>query len=164
MKNNILLFVLIISFFNSKGQNNKTTFGLQYKPIIPSKYFNSSNLDKSLGDYNFNLSPNYSNSFGMILRHTISKNFSLESGLNYIQRNYTLSISYENLSISDITTFALRSYEIPVQFLTYVRASEFWYLNVAFGLSHNVLASDIYSSGESNKSYSQKTYRKKWRI
>ena len=160
MKNNILLFVLIISFFNSKGQNNKTTFGLQYKPIIPSKYFNSSNLDKSLGDYNFNLSPNYSNSFGMILRHTISKNFSLESGLNYIQRNYTLSISYKNLSISDITTFALRSYEIPVQFLTYVRASEFWYLNVAFGLSHNVLASDIYSSGESNKSYSQKTYRK----
>ena len=88
------------------------------------------------------------------------KNFSIESGLNYIQRNYTLSINYENLSISDITTFALRSYEIPVQFLTYVRASEFWYLNVAFGLSHNVLASDIYSSGETNKSYSQKTYRK----
>ena len=46
MKNNILLFVLIISFFNSKGQSNKTTFGLQYKPIIPSKGSHLSNYRK----------------------------------------------------------------------------------------------------------------------
>lgn len=159
MKNNILFLVLIMSFFDLNGQNNKTTFGLQYKPIIPAKYFNSSEINKNSDNYNFKLLPKYSNSFGMILRHKINKTFSIESGLNYIQRNYTLSMN-NNIGIEDLTAFGIRSYELPVQFLTYVRTSNFWYLNVAFGISHNVLASDIFSNGEKGNSYLQKTYRK----
>ena len=83
MKNKLLIFILTTIFFDLKGQQNtKTTFGLQYKPIIPSEYFNSSHLNESSGDYIFNLNPKYSNSFGMVLRHKINKTFSVESGLN----------------------------------------------------------------------------------
>ena len=42
----------------------------------------------------------------------------------------------------------------------YVRASEFWHLNVAFGISHNVLASDILSYGERTEYLFQNTYRR----
>ena len=160
MRNKLLILVLAIGFLNLKGQNTRTTFGLQYKPIIPSEYFNSSHINESSGDYNFNLSQKYSNSFGMVLRHKINKTFSIESGLNYTQRNYKLSISNNDQNVNDFTTFGMRSYELPVQLLTYVRASEFWYLNVAFGISHNVLASDILSSGEKTDAYFQNTYRK----
>ena len=160
MRNNLLILVLVISFFDLKGQNNRTTFGLQYKPIIPAEYFNSSHVNESSGDYDFNLSPKYSNSFGMVLRHKINNTFSIESGLNYTQRNYKLTISNNTIEIEDFTNFGIRSYELPIQFLTYVRASEFWYLNVAFGISHNVLASDILSSGEKKDAYIQNTYRK----
>ena len=161
MKNKFLIFILINIFFDLKGQNTRTTFGLQYKPIIPSEYFNSSHLTESSGDYIFNLSPKYSNSFGMVLRHKINKTFSVESGLNYTQRNYKLTISNVKVqNIDDFTSFGMRSYEIPIQFLTYVRASAFWYLNVAFGISHNVLASDILSYGEKTEVYFQNTIRK----
>ena len=160
MKNKLLILVLIISFFDSKGQNNRTTFGLQYKPIIPAKYFNSSHINDNSGNYNFNLGPKYSNSFGMILRHEINKTFSIESGLNYIERNYKLKISNNTIGIENFTSFGMRSYELPMQFLIYVRTAEFWYLNVAFGISHNLLASDIFSSGEGTNAYFQNTYRK----
>jgi hypothetical protein len=158
MRNKLLIIILLISFFNLKGQNNQTTFGLQYKPIIPAEYFNSSHINESVSDYYFNLSPKYSNAFGMILRHKINNTFSIEYGLNYTQRNYKLTINNKN--INDYTTFGMRSYELPLQFLTYVRASEFWYLNVAFGISHNILASDIRSFGEKTDNYFQNTYRK----
>ena len=160
MRNNLLILIVIIGGFDLKGQNTRTTFGLQYKPIIPAEYFNSSHINENSGDYTFNLSPKYSNSFGMILRHKINKTFSIESGLNYTQRNYKLTINNNSQNINDFTSFGMRSYELPIQFLIYVRASEFWYLNVAFGISHNILASDILSYGDKTDDYFQNTYRK----
>lgn len=160
MKDRLLILFLAISFFDLTGQNDRTTFGLQYKPIIPAEYFNSAHINKTKNNYTFNLSPKYSSSFGMVLRHQINKTFSVESGLNYTERNYKLTIRNNNQNINDFTSFGMRSYELPIQFLTYVRASEFWYLNVAFGISHNVLASDIFSYGEKTTAYFQNTYRK----
>ena len=160
MRDKFLIIILVISFSYIQAQNNRTTFGLQYKPIIAVKYFNSSHINQSSSDYNFNLSPKYSSSFGMIIRHVINKTFSIESGLNYTQRNYKLKTINNIVGIKDLTSFGMRSYEIPLQFLTYVRASELWYLNVSFGMSHNVLASDIFSFGDKTNAYFQNTYRK----
>ena len=161
MKGKIIFILFFYFSFNAKSQNSKTTFGLQYKPIIPAAYFNAANLSKSSASYIFNLEPKYSNSFGMVIRRQINKTFSIESGLNYTQRNFKLSITNSAINLSDFTTFGMRSYELPLQFLTYVRASENWHLNIAFGISHNVLASDIFSYGEEkNYFYFQNTYRK----
>ena len=160
MKRRLVIFILTSYFLNLNAQENRTTFGLQYKPIIPSKYFNSSHITKNSEDYNFNLTPKYSNSFGMIIRQKINNTFSIESGLNYIQRNYKLKVTNPNIHIHDFTNFPIRSYEIPIQFLTYVRVSNTWYLNVAFGISHNSLASDVFSEGEQTANYFQNTYRK----
>lgn len=161
MKGKIIFILFFYFAFNANSQNSKTTFGIQYKPIIPAEYFNAADLSESSASYNFSLNPKYSNSFGMIIRRQINKTFSVESGLNYTQRNFKLSITNSAINLSDFTTFGMRSYELPLQFLTYVRASENWHLNIAFGISHNVLASDIFSYGEEkNYFYFQNTYRK----
>ncbi|MDC0249497.1 PorT family protein [Flavobacteriales bacterium] len=160
MRRRILIIILFCFVFSAQPQNNRTTFGLQYKPIIPAEYFNSSHINESLGAYSFNLIPKYSNSFGMVIRHKINKTFSIESGLNYIQRNFKLTATNNSIDLDAFTAFNMRSYELPIQLLTYVRASEYWYLNVAFGISHNVLASDIFSYSEENQDYFQNTYRK----
>ena len=160
MKNKFLIFVLLIIFFDLKGQDNNTKFGFQYKPIIPSQYFNSAHLEKASGAYRFNLDPKYSNSLGMVLRQKINTTFTIESGLNYTQKNYHLTINNDVQNINDFTSFGIRSYELPIQLLTYVRASKLWYLNVAFGISQNILASDIISFGNMTENYSQNTYRR----
>jgi len=160
MKNKLILSILLLSSTILVSQESKTTFGLQYKPIIPVSFFNSSNIFESSGAYNFKMNPKYSNSFGMVIRHKINNTFSIESGLNYTQRNFKLSVTNSMINLDDFTTFGMRSYEIPIQFLTYVRASEHWYLNVSFGISHNVLASGIFSYGEETEDYFQNTFRK----
>ena len=160
MKNKLIIFILISFVLSVKGQETKTTFGLQYKPIIPSKYFNSSHINEIFGEYTTNLTPKYSNVFGMIIRQKINKTFSIESSLNYTQKNYTLTINNSTVNINDFTNFGIRSYEIPMQLLTYVRILNAWHLNVAFGISHNVLASDVLSYGNNTTFFFQNTYRK----
>ena len=161
MKGKVFFILLLYFAYNAKSQNSKITFGVQYKPIIPSTYFNAADLSKISTSYIFNLKPKYSNSFGMVIRHKINKTFSVESGLNYTQRNFKLSIINSDINLADLTNFGMRSYEFPIQLLTYVRASENWYLNIAFGISYNILASDIFSYGEEkNNFFFQNTYRK----
>ena len=161
MKGKIIFILFFYFAFNANSQNSKTTFGIQYKPIIPAEYFNAADLSKSSASYNFSLNPKYSNSFGMVIRRQINKTFSVESGLNYTQRNFKLEIRNSEIGLDDFTNFNMRSYEFPVQVLTYVRASEYWYLNVAFGISYNVLASDVFSYGEEKEGYFfQNTYRR----
>tara|TARA_B100001758_G_scaffold247951_1_gene268981 strand:+ start:14625 stop:15329 length:705 start_codon:yes stop_codon:yes gene_type:complete len=159
MKNRFLLLILFFFILSAKSQETRTKFGLQYKPIVPAAYFNSAKIYVQSDNYKFKLHPKYSSSFGMIIRHRINKTFSLESGLNYIERNFNLSISNSNINLSDFTVFGMRSYELPLQILTYVQIKEYWYLNVSFGISYNVLASDIFSDGET-KYYFQNTIRK----
>ncbi|MBC8266565.1 MAG: hypothetical protein H8E84_06315 [Flavobacteriales bacterium] len=154
----LFLFVFVVSL--SLKSQNRTTFGLQYKPIVPAAYFNSSGESKMINGYSFTLTPKYSNSFGMIIKHQINAVFSIESGLNYIQRNYRLKGYNNKIGFNDFTDFGMRSYELPIQLLAYVRASEKWYLNVAFGISNNILASNIFSYGEENQNFFQNTYRK----
>ena len=109
MKNKLLMFFILTYCINLKAQENKTTFGLQYKPIIPAAYFNSSEITKNSNGYKFNLNPKYSNSFGMILRQKINNTFSIESGINYIQRNYQLKIIKNTINLEAETFFGIRS-------------------------------------------------------
>ena len=160
MKGRLTFLLFFLLSLGVKSQVNRTTFGLQYKPIVPAAYFNSTEVIKTSGFYNFNLTPKYSNSFGMVVRQKISATFSIESGLNYIQRNFNLAIKNSKINLDDFTNFGIRSYELPIQLLAYVQTSEYWYVNVAFGISHNILASDILSYGEESENYFQNTNRK----
>ena len=160
MKNKIIILFFLTTSFISKGQEQRATFGIQYKPIIPSKYFNSSYQNSSQFGYDFKLSPKYSNSLGMIIRYRISKIFWFENALNYTERNYKLELKNNNFNISDNNNFNIRSYEIPLQLLTYIQVSNLWYVNAAFGISNTILASDVQSYGDNLSGFIQKFYRK----
>ena len=97
----------------------------------------------------------------MVVRRGLNKTFSFETGINYIDRNYRLNTSNPTIKLDDFTDFSLRSYEIPYQILTNVRISNNIYFNVAFGVSHNIFASDVYSEGEIDYEFIQNTLRRK---
>ena len=154
----IFLFFSLLSV--AHAQEKLSVFGLQFKPIVPASYFDAANINDSQDGYQLNLSPRYSYSTGMVIRYGLSKTLSVESGLNLIQRNYKLGIENATIALSDYTNFGLRSYELPIQLLAYVRASERWYMNAAFGISQNTFASDIFSTGEESEDFYQNTGRR----
>ena len=155
------IFILCFSISIAQAQEKQAFFALQYKPIVPAAYFNAANISAEWGNFKFNLSPRYSYSLGMVVRREVNRTFSFETGINYIDRNYRLNASNSTINLNDFTDFSLRSYEIPYQLLTNVRVSDNIYLNVAFGVSHNIFASDVYSEGEEDYKFIQNTLKRR---
>ena len=154
----ILLFCTLFSVVQAQEKLN--VFGLQFKPIVPASYFDAASISDNQDGYWLTLSPRYSYSTGMVIRYGLSKTFSIESGLNLIQRNYRLDMKNPRELLSDYTDLGLRAYELPIQLLAYVRASERWYMNAAFGISQNTFASDVFSNGEISDNFYQNTGRR----
>ena len=145
------------------GQNKSENFhfGLQFKPIIAAAYFDAGDEFAQWEDYNFELSPRFGQSLGMIVRYHLSSTFSSEIGLNLVNRRYQLRIDNSDIVLQDMSNFTLRSYELPIQILSYVKISEKYYLNAAFGNSLNIYASDVISFGLENPFFFQSTSRRK---
>ena len=158
-----LLIPLLLAPFIIKGQSDtdKFSFGLQFKPIIAAAYFDAGDESAQWEGYNFNLSPRFGQSLGMIIRYNLSNTFSAETGLNLVNRRFKLDVNNQSIELDDFSNFTLRSYELPIQILSYVKVSERYYLNAAFGNSFNIFASDVISFGEENPFYFQSTSRRK---
>ena len=159
-----LVFLFLFISVVTQAQNN-LFFGLQIKPIIPNSYFNASGISQDFYSdnselYSFNLKTRMGQSLGMIVRQDITNFISLESGINFNQRRYKLLV--ESTPITDFSNFSVRTYEVPIQFLSYVKVSNKWFLNGSFGISYNIFTSNVYSEGDQNPFFYQNN--EKWHL
>ena len=154
-----IVISLIFSPFLLMGQSKTENFhfGLQFKPIIAAAYFDDSDEYAQWENYNFELSKRFGQSLGMIVRYHLSSTFSTETGLNLVNRRYQLSVDNSDIGLQDLSNFTLRSYELPIHILSYVKVSEKYYLNAAFGNSFNIFASDVISFGDKNSFFFHST-------
>ena len=109
-----LLLVPLLLMGQSKTQN--FDFGLQFKPIIASNYFDAGKESVQWEKFNFKLSQRFGQSLGMILKYHFSSTFSIETGLNLVNRRYQLKIENSDIGLQDLSRFTLRSYELPFSF------------------------------------------------
>lgn len=140
---NVILLSSFLLFYNQHfAQKGVVTFGIQYKPLIPWQYFvtNSSATSK---DVDYSIRHRMSFSGGMCIRFGFTKNFSLETGINYTKRNLVLSIKDNLRDFSIESPFSITAYEVPVQWLIYIRLTDKMYMNTAFGASADFFPTDV---------------------
>ena len=150
----------------SKGQERVTTVGLQLRPIIPSILFNTGpeQIFQGNQEYEFRYRPSYT--FGMTIRRGITNTFSFETGINYVRRNFSYSVTDGDSLVSAGTPFSLEDdfsiigYEIPMLGLVYIRLGEQVYMNAAFGFSLDMYPSNV-GSGDF-ETLSQVSRRRSW--
>lgn len=141
----ILLYLALISTHIIVAQERVTTFGIQFKPIIPSELFNTGKQEITQNNVTFSVTPQTGLSFGMVIRKGFTKNLSLESGINYLTRKFELGINDQDLSFNETSKFKLVNYEIPVSLLVYIRLTSYIYMNVSGGISLDIYPSDLYT-------------------
>ncbi len=161
----IFIIAFLLSAVGLCAQKDVTTFGIQIKPILPIQVFVDGpyEFDSTFTDTSFmsgSVPINYSGtmvsttgySFGMVIRHGFTKTLSLETGINYVRRNYKLTMSRtDTTATTDATEFGFVSYSIPVQGLVYVRLSEMLYMNASTGVSLDGYASGTTTLGQEGK-------------
>lgn len=138
---------LIVFAATTVAQENVTTFGIFYKPVVPMKALDNDEITGEVNQTAFTITPKVSHSFGMVIRRGFTKSLSLETGINYITRKYDLTITDLDSSFSGTSNFRFIGYEIPLQGLVYIRLGEQLYMNASTGVSLDFYPSDI-ATGE----------------
>lgn len=152
----LVIVVFLLSAFGTRAQERVTTFGVQLKPIIPLQFFDDGFQEQSIDGIDYMSDSKLGLSFGMVIRIGLTKSLSLETGINYLRRNYSLNINEPDSGFSSSSKFRLVNYEIPVQGLVYVRINRNMYMNVSGGVSFDLyptplFTSDIYYSNAVNR-------------
>ena len=161
---NALLFLLLfsVSTFNNLvfGQERVVTAGFQFKPLFSSKFFNTGpqELSWEAKYYDtipqliyqdsafFKISPESGYCLGMVIRAGLSETWSLETGINFVRRNYQLDMS--DSTGSESTNFKLVSYQIPFQALVFIQLSDEVFMDVSMGVAADFYPSDIATYGD----------------
>ena len=145
MKIRLILYILtLLAVSKSIAQERVTTFGIQVKPIIPVEFFDAGKQVKTKNNIEYVNQPKFGMSFGMVIRKGITKSLSLETGLNFLKRNYDLNINDPDSSFSSSSSFSVVNYEIPVLGMVYVRLGTNTFMNVAGGVSFDIYPTPLY--------------------
>jgi len=148
MKLKELIFLITTIVISSKllSQEKVTTFGIQLKPIIPIEFFNAGKQEKLQNNIQYINQPKFGLSFGMVIRKGLTKSLSIETGLNFLKRNYDLTINDQDSSFSGTSDFSIVNYEIPILGLVYVQLGRNMFMNVAGGISFDIYPTPLFVS------------------
>lgn len=156
-----MLFLACHSF----GQKGVTTFGIQYKPIIPNRFIGTFEEDFSVNQFQSSIKQKWGHSFGMVVRHGFTKNISFETGINYTMRNFSLNYAVPDSGLAAQDGLTVVSYEVPLSGLIYIQLSDELFMNTSIGTSISMYASDVHVSipiGGGDQFTNEGAYRSKF--
>ena len=143
---NICLFFLIplITFSQEiKEEENqaKTLFGFQYSLVYPLNIVQNNDILQQVDSTTLlEINNKRSYMFGMEIRQYFTHIFSLQTGINFIRRNYDNTVTNDSISTSRLQFIG---YEIPCMLLAYLRLTKNIYMDNAVGFSANFYPSDV---------------------
>ena len=79
----------------------------------------------------------------MVIRRGFTNTISLESGINFVKRNFQIDVNDRDSAVNSTSGFGIVGYEIPVQGLIFIQLSDHIFMDVALGLSLDFYPSDI---------------------
>jgi hypothetical protein len=139
LKSIFFSIIFVIASLYTIAQDNKTTFGIQFKPLIEDGFIGSSQLNLKNEVFQSVFNQKQGRSFGAILRFPVWKNLFIETGLAQIKRNY--NVNYTTLDSNFMATKELSfiCHDIPMNALVFIKISELFYINTSLGASivHN---------------------------
>lgn len=132
------------------------TAGPEFNLILPISLGNDGRgfLPDSAGASTFTdtmaqFTPKVSFRLGMNVRFDFSKRFSLQTGLYYIQRIYSVDVGLADVNRSDFASvyasgsLKYTGFELPVMGLFYVQLGKHWFMNNLVGLSADFFPSSV---------------------
>lgn len=155
MQNNKFIFFLFIlclgQVFAQNDKSSNAYFGIQYKPLMAANFIGKSTMTLKDSSFESTFNQNLGYSLGGIVRVQLGKNIAIETGINQVKRNYT--VSYASLDSNKTATKSLSfmSFDIPVNALFFVKMSEKFYLNTSMGPSIVFNPSNVASQVAYNK-------------
>ena len=154
----ILLLLVGLFAFDTNAQERVVTAGIQFKPMLPPGFFNAESAQEVINNVEFKTDQEFGYAAGMVIRWGFTRSISLETGINFVRRNYRVSVDSLNNNFKTEIDYRIIGYEIPITGLIYVQLSRQWYMNASFGACIDMFPRKIYT--DANDGYQYRTERK----
>lgn len=152
IRNTLVLVICIFSVVNGAHAQwpkmSENHFGFLFKPLIPfgvvgDRPFDI--VDEQIGNFETTISPIFGYTYGGAVRIGISERMAIESGINYTKRNFRADYNLPDSSITGTDEVGFVNFEVPVNFLVYIKLGQKFYMNTSLGASVNYNPSNIRS-------------------
>ena len=155
----LLLLFLFVEFFSYSQKNRLPNyFGVQVRPILATNAGGQELNNLSIDNFNINISQNIGYSFGAVIRTGITKLIAFESGINFIQRNYSIDFSLLDTNVSSNHDWSYINYEIPLNALVYIQLNQKYYMNSSLGGAIRFSPTDIKKKAQTGGIHSFESY------
>jgi hypothetical protein len=128
----IFLFTVVISY---SQRNVPSYFGIQVKPIFPTRFIGEPTLTLDEGEFSTTITQKTGFSFGGTVRAGITNLLSLETGINFNQRHFDIDMSVVDSAVYAKNDLTFVSYDIPINGLVYVQLSDNIFMNASLGVA-----------------------------
>jgi hypothetical protein len=110
-------------------------FGIQVRTLLPTQFIGQSELTLGKNGFSTTLQQTTGYSFGGTVRAGLTKLLAFETGINFIQRefNVTMEVPDSNIYVANQLTFI--SYDIPINGLVYIQMGKQTFMNASLGLA-----------------------------
>jgi hypothetical protein len=148
---NLLFLLLVLTFCSTsliaqKYRNKpENFFGIQVKPLIPISLVGDIAFDMKEDGFETTISPMLGYSYGALVRIGLTDLLALETGINYTRRNYRASYAVPDSNLYAEDELGYVSFDIPLNFLVYIKLGKQFFMNVSIGASGNFNVSNIRS-------------------
>lgn len=142
----IFVFLFLQLSQTSFSQKGIITVGFQYKPIFNNDFFRAGAQTVESGITSVTINPKAGFCGGMVIRRGLTERLSLESGINYVKRSYSIELADSGKTHLD--QFKFIGYEIPLSVLVFIRLGEKTFMDASIGNSFDFFPSDVYTSDE----------------
>jgi hypothetical protein len=143
----VKIVFLLLFYFSALtvviGQEKETVFGFSFKPVISGSLINEGLAERNEAGLRVQIPKLFGYSAGMNIRHSFTKRFSIESGIHFVQRNYSFDIDDRNYNIFTQRSFRVVGYQVPVLALIYVQLTRQIFMDVSFGITADLYPSDV---------------------
>lgn len=116
-----------------KKEKFPSYFGLQFKPLIPGDFLGKSTLEISEQQLYAKFTQKFGYSFGASVRIGLTKLISIETGINMVQRNYSVDFAVADSNVYAKNTFGIINYDIPLNALIYIQLTDKLFMNTSIG-------------------------------
>lgn len=141
--------------------------GLQFKPMVPMKFIAENPEPQSEDQFQSQITPRFGMNLGMVIRRGINKMWSFETGINFVQRNFSMDITHPEMPETKTMNYRFISYEIPLQGMVYVKLGDQLYMNASGGMAFNFYPSNLEGFANARQDtmrfdFYQRTVRNGW--
>lgn len=146
---NLVFLLLTVSFVGmTQGATRKkerfpSYFGLQIRPIFPTNFIGEPTTLLVKDEFTSTLTQKMGYSFGGTVRAGLTKLIALETGINFTQRNFDVSMSIPDSGVSAVNDISFIAYDIPINGLIYIQLSEQFYMNASLGFTATFKPTDV---------------------